>query len=339
MSGQLSLFGDPGRLPAPPADAALEARRAAAAAIAARLPDDVAFGTSSWTFPGWSSIVYPAGLSTAALGREGLRHYARHPLLRTVGVDRTYYAPVPLDAWRAYADQLPDGFRCCVKAPAAVTSRVEPTFGARGPQRRNADFLSAGRLVDDLLAPLAAAFAAHAGPIVLEFPPGPRDAPLAPDRFVEALDRFLEQLPPEFEYAVEVRDQAFLTAAYAAVLARHRVAHTYNYWSAMPMPLAQAATVPADGAGFAVVRLLLKPGTWYEDQRELFRPFNRLVAPDEAMRDEVVQLTAQALRRGRRVYVLVNNKAEGSSPLTIEALAARLADVWHAPGPDAKDAD
>ena len=46
------------------------------------------------------------------------------------------------------------------------------------------------------------------------------------------------------------------------------------------------------------------------------------------MRDEVVQLTTRALKKGRRVYVLVNNKAEGSSPLTVEALAARVAAAW-----------
>ena len=250
-----------------------------------------------------------------------------------MGIDRSYYAPIPLDDLRAYADQLPAGFRCCLKAPAAVTSRVEPTFGSnRGPARANPDFLSAGRLIDDLLAPLSAGFAAHTGPIVLEFPPGPRGSAPAAAGFADALDRFLEQLPREFEYAVEVRDRALLTPAYAAVLARHQVAHTYNYWSAMPMPLAQADVVSPDAAPFAVVRLLLKPGTWYEDQRELFRPFNRLVAPDEPMRDEVVRLTATALRRGRRVYVLVNNKAEGSSPLTVEALAERLAAVWEAAG-------
>jgi uncharacterized protein YecE (DUF72 family) len=332
MSDQLSLFGDAEPATAPQAgaaDVALEARRADAAALAARLPEDVYFGTSSWTFPGWAGLVYPAGLSGPALGRDGLRHYARHPLLRTVGVDRSYYAPMPLDDLRAYADQLPDGFRCCLKAPATVTSRVEPSFGAsRGAARPNPDFLSVDRLIHDLLAPLATAFAAHTGPIVLEFPPGPRDAPLAPARFVEALDRFLEALPGDFHYAVEVRDRALLTPAYAAVLARHGVAHTFNYWSAMPMPLAQAAVAAPDLAPFTVVRLLLKPGTWYEDQRDRFTPFNRLVEPDAAMRGEVVALTARALAKGRKVYVLVNNKAEGSSPLTIDALAARLAGVW-----------
>lgn len=42
------------------------------------------------------------------------------------------------------------------------------------------------------------------------------------------------------------------------------------------------------------------------------------------MRADVVSVTRRALARGRRVYVLVNNKAEGSSPLTVMALAKRL---------------
>lgn len=329
MSDQLFLFE-------PPEDdrarerrlalEALDARRAHAATIAAALPPGVHFGTSSWTFPGWADLVYPPGLTGAALSREGLRHYARHPLLTTVGVDRSYYAPIPIDDLRQYAGQLPDGFRCCLKAPASVTSRLAPTFGAaRGAAALNPSFLSTERLITDLLEPLAVAFLPHTGPIVLEFPPGARDQAQPPAAFLDALDRFLESLPPEFQYAVEIRDKALLTPAYRAVLARHGVAHTYNYWSAMPMPLAQAAVVPPEETAFSVVRLLLRPGTWYEDQRDRFTPFNRLVEPDEPMRDEVVRLTRRALAKGRKVYVLVNNKAEGSSPLTVEALAARLA--------------
>lgn len=329
MSDQLFLFEPPEDDAARERRLALEAldaRRARAAAVAASLPAGVHFGTSSWTFPGWAGLVYPPGLTGAALSREGLRHYARHPLLTTVGVDRSYYAPVPIDDLRQYADQLPDGFRCCFKAPAAVTSRLTPTFGgARGTAAPNPAFLSTERLITDLLEPLAAAFLPHTGPIVLEFPPGARDQAQPPAAFLEALDRFLETLPRDFQFAIEIRDKALLTPAYRALLARHGLAHTYNYWSAMPMPLAQAAVVPPEEPPFTVVRLLLRPGTWYEDQRDRFTPFNRLVEPDEPMRDEVVRLTARALAKGRKVYVLVNNKAEGSSPLTVEALAARLA--------------
>jgi uncharacterized protein YecE (DUF72 family) len=209
-----------------------------------------------------------------------------------------------------------------------VTSRLTPAFGGRGTPAPNPDFLSVDRLIADLLEPLYVAFHPHTGPIVIEFPPGTREARQPVAAFLEALDAFFAALPREFTYAVEIRDAAVLTPAYRALLATHGLAHTYNYWSAMPGLAAQAAVVPPDDADVAVVRLLLKPGTWYEDQRERFAPFNRLVAPDEAMRDEVVRLTTTALRRGRRVYVLVNNKAEGSSPLTVEALAARVAAAW-----------
>jgi uncharacterized protein YecE (DUF72 family) len=332
VSDQLSLFGEP-EAPAAsphPVDRALAERHQRARTLAARLPGSLAFGTSSWTFPGWAGLVYPHGLRGTALGREGLRHYARHPLLRTVGIDRSYYAPLALDDVRAYADALPDGFRACIKAPASVTSRVVPAFGATrsGAAADNPDFLSVERLIADLLEPLAAGFRDHTGPIVLEFPPAARAPAQSPAAFLDPLERFLEGLPREFAYAVELRDRALLTSDYAALLARHRVAHTYNYWSAMPMPLTQAGIVAPETLPFVVVRLLLRPGTWYEDQRDRFTPFDRLVAPDPPMRDDVVELTTRALKRGMTVYVLVNNKAEGSSPLTIEAIAERVAEVW-----------
>lgn len=333
MPNQLPLFEPPedqAALARRAADDALAARHRECAGVAVRLPASLAFGTSSWSFPGWAGLVYPSGVTARALAREGLRHYARHPLLRTVGVDRSYYAPIPADDLRGWADQLPEDFRCCFKAPASVVSRVTSGGGRRGGL--NPDFLSVDRLVADLLEPLYAAFHRHAGPIVLEFPPSARDPRQAPEDFLDALDPFLGALPREFEYAVELRDRALLMPAYRSLLARHGLAHTFNYWSAMPALAEQAAVVPPDDGPFAVLRLLLRPGTWYEDQRDRFAPFNRLVEPDETMRDDVVQLTTRALARGRRVYVLVNNKAEGSSPLTVEALARRVADAWTAGG-------
>lgn len=322
MSDQLPLFEFEPAQPEDPSVAALAAVHADARAIAADLPDQLRFGTSSWSFPGWKGLVYSGAVSSSSIAKSGLRDYARHPLLRTVGVDRSYYAPIPIEDLRRYADQLPDGFRCCTKAPAGVTAL---TLGPPGSGTRNPDFLSADRLIAEQLEPFALAFREHAGPFILEFPPFPRDRRLEPDDFLARLDRFLERLPREFEYAVELRDRRLLTPSSRALIARHGVAHTYNYWSAMPMPTAQAAIVPPDDLPFTVVRLLLRPGTWYEDQRERFRPFNAMVEPDEAMRRDVVELSDRALTRGRKVWVLVNNKAEGSSPLTIMELARRVA--------------
>lgn len=323
MSTQIPLFDLPHNGKDDETSRALAAVHAEARGIAGELPPDVYFGTSSWSFPGWKGLVYSASRTATFLSREGLREYSQHPLLRTVGIDRTYYAPISVDELRAYASQLPAGFRCCTKAPASVTGL---TLGpASAGAAINPHFLSADRFIHDLLLPFALAFQDHTGPFILEFPPFPRQARLKPADFIAGLDRFLGQLPREFDYAVELRDRRWLTPAYRDVLARHKVAHTFNYWSAMPMPLAQAEIVRPEDLPFTVVRLLLRPSTWYEDQREQFRPFNAIVQPDELMREDVTALSDRVLATGRKVWVLVNNKAEGSSPLTIMELAKRLA--------------
>jgi len=324
VSDQLALFDiGPNEEPDP---AVQQLRRAhdEAAAIARRLPPGVYFGTSSWSFPGWKGIVYSSSRAQTALAREGLREYAQHPLLTTVGVDRSYYAPVPAEDLRAYSAQLPAGFKCCFKAPAAVTA---VSLGSPSQPSPNPDFLSVDRLIDDLLQPCDEAFRDHTGPIILEFPPFPRSMRMEPAEFHARLDRFLGDLPGGFDYAVELRDARLLSPDYREVLARHNVSHTFNYWSAMPAPGEQAEVVPPEAADVGVVRLLLRPGTWYDDQRERFKPFDRLIEPDEAMRADVVAIARRIVNRGRRVFVLVNNKAEGSSPLTVVALAKRLAEA------------
>ena len=116
-----------------------------------------------------------------------------------------------------------------------------------------------------------------------------------------------------------------LTEEYRSALVGSGAAHVYNYVSAMPMPEEQASAIPPETAAFAVIRLLLAPGTRYNDRREEFLPFDRIVAPDKEMRRQVVSLAGRVSSLGREVFVLVNNKAEGCSPLTIRALAEMLA--------------
>jgi uncharacterized protein YecE (DUF72 family) len=263
VSDQLSLFGESLSTEDSTATEALARSHADARLIARDLPPAVFFGTSSWSFPGWAGLVYSRHRSTSELARDGLREYAKHPLLTTVGIDRSYYAPLPLDDLRAYADQLPVGFRCCIKAPSAVTSYTLGPPGAR--DQRNPDFLSIDRLADDLLSALAAGFHEHTGPIILEFPPFDRKARLEPDAFLDRLDFFLSHLPRDFEYAIELRDRMLLTPRYRQLLTTHGIAHTYNFWTAMPMPAQQADVVAPEETPFAVIRLLLRPGTWYED--------------------------------------------------------------------------
>ncbi|MBI5533642.1 MAG: DUF72 domain-containing protein [Deltaproteobacteria bacterium] len=326
---QLELFPMGTSRAAPVTDRALEDRWEALAALAARLPPGLRFGTSSWSFPGWAGIVYPSGLDESRLARDGLPLYVRHPLLRTVGIDRGYYAPIAESELRRYASQLPPGFPCCSKVPEGF---VSPVFLGHGRGERgepNPDFLNTLRFDELVAGPYLSAFSDHLGPMILEFPPVPAAHRLAPSEFAERLDAFLEAAPKQLPFAVELRDRSLLTEEYIAVIARHGASHTYNYWTAMPMPGEQLKLAPPGAASFVVVRLMLRPGTRYEGRKRDFQPFDRLVDPDFEMRAQVTELVRLVTALGRNIFVLVNNKAEGCAPLTIEALAeacARLKD-------------
>ena len=118
MPDRISLFEGDGSVPKsrrrqaawPAPGSALEQRYERYRVLAASLPPGFRMGTSSWSFPGWLGIVYARKRATSMLAKEGLHEYAQHPLLRTVGIDRSFYAPIPEDDLLRYADQLATSF-------------------------------------------------------------------------------------------------------------------------------------------------------------------------------------------------------------------------------------
>jgi uncharacterized protein YecE (DUF72 family) len=191
----------------------------------------------------------------------------------------------------------------------------------------NPHFLDARFFRDAVLAPSDAAFLEHQGPYVFQMLPLPPAELPNPEALIAKLDRFLGQLPTHAHYAVEIRNPQLLTPSYFAALARHNVAHVFTAWSRMPTIGSQLAHPGSLTADFAVCRLNLPTGADYEQRREAFAPFNAIVAPDPAMRDDVAQLVGQCAALGKTIWVTVNNKAEGSSPLTVRALLQKVAGV------------
>ena len=277
-------------------------------------------GSSSWTFPGWSGIVYPPRTSERALADHGLRLYARYPLFRAVGVDRTYYAPLPERDAARYAAELPAGFPCVFKAWSGVTTARDARTG-----ERISTFLDPVAFEATVLRPLRGPMRGHVGAVVLEFPPMRGAGLMAPAEFAARLDAFLGAVGGELPLSVELRNRELLTPAYLEVLARRGVAHTLNLWEQMPDIGQQLALPGVLAAPFVVCRLLLRPGTRHGDRKQAMAPFDRNVDPNPEMREDVATLAALCEKLGKVLFVLVNNKAEGSSPLTVLALAERIA--------------
>ena len=66
---------------------------------------------------------------------------------------------------------------------------------------------------------------------------------------------------------------------------------------------------------------MARQGRVFASRRADYFPFDRLVEEDEPTRAAVANLAARAAARGRGVFVTINNKAEGSAPLSVLRLA------------------
>ena len=77
-------------------------------------------------------------------------------------------------------------------------------------------------------------------------------------------------------------------------------------------------------ASFTVLRLLTPLKMSYAAAKKRAEPYTKIVEELPQMRREAVQLARQAASEGRHAYVLVNNRAEGNAPLTVQALTELL---------------
>ncbi|MGA3771263.1 DUF72 domain-containing protein [Ralstonia nicotianae] len=305
-------------------------------ALAQRLPHGLRIGTSSWSYPGWEGLVYGGGYSEPQLARKGLAAYGQHPLLRTVSIDRGFYAPIPLADYVAYAASVPDDFRFAVKAPAAVCDAWIRESDGRGRQP-NPAFLNAEFAVRDFVEPATRGLDTRCGPLVFQLSPL---GALAEDAigFLERLEAFLAALPPldrqrtpDAVYAVELRDATLLTPRFIKMLRAVGVRYCVGLHERMPAADRQAAAVAlldAGAPGPLVVRWNLNSRYRYAQAEAAYKPFDKLVDEDPFSRETLADMAVAALAACRQVTILVSNKAEGCSPLSCirlaEAIAARL---------------
>jgi hypothetical protein len=75
---------------------------------------------------------------------------------------------------------------------------------------------------------------------------------------------------------------------------------------------------------FLIARALLRPGRTYDEAVDAFAPYDRIREPNPRLRRDLVRLVEAARETRVPAYLLVNNRAEGSAPLTIAAIAEML---------------
>ena len=316
---QQSLFGGPAGVAEPPVVPAMQPSPEVIEA-AARLPKNLHFGTSSWSFPGWVGLVYARAHTESVLARHGLSAYAKHPLLRSVSLDSAFYRPLTTEQFARYAADVPEDFRFIVKAYTGLTTSPQSARAAR--LAGDPVFLDAEFATRAVVQPIVQGLGSKLGAILFQFSPLGNAYTQAPGLFAQQLEPFLAALPAGPAYAVELRDAQLLGAQYERALAATGAVHCVSVHSRMPPPQEQVAADP--GRGPRLIRWMLRPGDDYEAAGARYAPFDRLREPDELSRGHIVRLIQNGLSSGRDVHVVAANNAEGSAPLTLIELAKSL---------------
>jgi uncharacterized protein YecE (DUF72 family) len=288
------------------------------------ISDLVRFGTSTWTYEGWQGQVYNRQYTKTGFTRECLGEFCQYlyngqPLFRTVGNDSTFYRLPTANQLTRYLSQIPEDFEMCCKVWESITI---PRFARHARYGVNAGqpnprFLDAGAFIDFVLQPYRDAnFQQHTGPFLFEF----QLHGLLADGFLSGLDSFLGALPTDFRYAIEIRNSGLLGERYAQILNKHGVAHVYNHWCFMPPLAEQHQRLGTFTALFTVLRLLTPLKMSYEAAKKRAALYDKIVGELPEMRAHTVDLVKEAIRKKIRAYVLVNNRAEGNAPITVQGL-------------------
>ena len=294
-----------------------------AARLRAFATEGVYIGGSSWKYEGWLGQIYTREryLSRGRFSRqrfeaECLREYAE--TFPTVCGDFAFYQFPSEDFWRKLFHQTPESFRFAFKVPEQITCKVFPSHARYGPQagKENEAFLDSGAFREMFLRPLMA-YQKQTALLIFEFGAFSRSAFAGLGEFLDRLDPFLAELPPEFRYAVEIRNPEFLEKDYFACLRGHRVAHVYNAWPRMPELRHQLSIPDSITADFLVCRALLRRGRVYEQAVGLFEPYREIQDPNPEARDSMRILIGRAREDKRMLFLFVNNRLEGNAPLTI----------------------
>jgi uncharacterized protein YecE (DUF72 family) len=245
---------------------------------------EVHLGTQGWSYKSWVGNFYPANTPAG----DYLNQYAQQ--FRAVEIDSTYYgAPRPqtVKQWR---ETTPADFRFTAKFPQAITHEKMLKDAAAETMQ----FLDAMALLGDKL-----------GPLLLQFP-----YQFKPDQ-QPALTEFLDALPRDFHYALEVRHRGWLTEAFFELLAQHRVALALADYAYMPK-LERATT------DFVYIRWLGNRKDIPDDHYETVR-----IQRDQEL-DHWSGLITHFLDQGVTVWGFANNHYQGHSPATVRALMERI---------------
>ncbi len=277
--------------------------------------NNLRIGTCSWKYPSWQGLVY-----TSREPENYLREYAAK--YSTVEVDQWFWslgksgAALPKrETVAEYEQATPQDFRFTVKCPNALT--LTHQYGKKGePLQANPRFLDEGFFNSFLES--VAALVPKIGLFIFQFEYLNRDKIESREAFMDQLGLFLDRLPADLPYAVEIRNPKWIDARWFDLLKEYGVAPVLlqGYWMDDI-----ASTIDAHESKLGNTLCIRLHGEDREGMEERTgADWSRIIRPKDNELTATMGSVHRQLASDRKVFLNVNNHYEGSAPLTIDKI-------------------
>jgi uncharacterized protein YecE (DUF72 family) len=250
-------------------------------------------GTSAFTAAGWDGAFYPAGMKPA----DYLTYYATK--FHTVEVDSTFYRTPSVATVNGWARKVPAGFLLAAKVPQVITHEKV----LRDCETDLKSFLETMDLMGEKL-----------GPLLFQFGYFNKTAFKSDKEFLARLEPFLKKLPQGYKFALEIRNQQWLTAEFFDLLREHKVAYALIDQAWMPRVSEIFEKFDPITADFAYIRLL-GDRKGIEQKTKIW---DKVIVDRSKELMSWVNVCQRTVRRGVTTYVYVNNHYAGFAPATVE---------------------
>lgn len=301
-------------------------------ALADQLPQGLRMGVSTWSYPGWEGLIWDGAYDKSVLAKKGLEAYGRHPLMRTVCVDRSFWRPLTASQYLAFAGQVPADFRFVVKCPSVVTDAQVRDEDGKG-MSLNPVFLQPDLAVTSFVEPTLEGLGEQLGVLVFQLSPITWGLLSRPTELLARLQAMLDAvraalaahpLGAQIIVAVEVRDPELLTPELADTLRAAGATFCLGLHGKMPPIEEQLVFLRRLWPSPLVCRWNLNRefGAYgYPDAQTKHDPFDEIRTPDVHTRSILAKTIDGITSRGLPAFVTVSNDAEGCAPRSIALLA------------------
>jgi uncharacterized protein YecE (DUF72 family) len=263
------------------------------------MPAQLHLGTSAFTAAGWEGSFYPAGMQP----RDYLSYYATK--FDTVEVDSTFYRTPSASTVRGWYAKTPANFLFALKVPQEITH--EKCLADCDAECK--EFLKAADLLKEKL-----------GPILFQFGYFNKSRFADLDAFLKRLLPFLDKLPRDHCFAVEIRNKNWLVPKFVDALRERRMALAIIDQAWMPRPAEWFSRFDPVTADFAYIR-------WLGDRKgieEKTKTWDKIVVDRRRDLSEWARLMLPIKRRGVTIFAYANNHYAGHGPATI----AQFLEIW-----------